>query len=136
METQSLAPTPATTAATAGAASFAGAASVLLGGTGGGLQGLGAALARAGCADRFESWVGIGPNLPIGTAEVRRALEPSVQAIAASTGREPARVAAGLAELLPGLVDALTPGGRLPAGRLGTLWALLSLLWRTRRGRR
>jgi uncharacterized protein YidB (DUF937 family) len=116
---------------------MAGAASLLLGSAGGGLRGLGEALAQAGCATHFDSWVAVGPNLAISAADVRRALEPSVQAIAATSCRDPERVAAGLASLLPRLVDALTPAGRLPpAGRLGTLWALARLLWRGRRGNR
>ena len=135
METQSLAPSPTALAAAPAAGALAGAASLLLGGAGGGLQGVGAVLAQAGCGAQFDSLVGTGPNLPISGGEIRRALDASVLAIARSTQRSPERVADALAELLPRLVDALTPAGRLSAaGRLGTLWALAKLFWRGRRG--
>ena len=95
---------------------------------GGGLAGLEAAFAREGLADRFASWVSPGPNLPVSADEIGRVLGPSLTAMAASGRADRARLAAGLAELLPGVVDRLTPDGHLPSGRLASLWALGRLL--------
>ncbi len=136
METQSLAPARTVPIPVPVDAGLAGAGALLLGRRGGGLQGIGLALEQAGCGDRFQSWVGAGPNLPISGPEIRRALAPTVLAIASASSRDPARVAEGLAVLLPRLVDALTPAGRLPpAGRLGIVWGLARLMWRARRVR-
>ena len=81
-----------------------------------GLGGLRAAFERAGLGPAFASWVGTGPNAPISGAELERALgADAVGRLARSAGVEPARVAAALAELLPRVVDQLTPAGALPA---------------------
>jgi uncharacterized protein YidB (DUF937 family) len=105
---------------------------LLLGRSGGGLggfTGLEAAFARARLGDEFASWVGTGPNLPVSAADVCRALGPSVEALADATRSDSRRVAEGLAELLPRVVDGLTPDGRRPAGgRVASLWALARLL--------
>jgi uncharacterized protein YidB (DUF937 family) len=103
------------------AAGLARAAVALLGGEpGGSLGGLGAlaaAFEAAGLGDAFRSWVGPGPNQPITAAELERALGTgAIGRLARSVGADPARVAAGLAELLPRVVDQLTPAGALPAG--------------------
>jgi uncharacterized protein YidB (DUF937 family) len=103
------------------AAALARAAVALLGGEPsgslGGLAGVRAAFERAGLAAEFQSWVGTGPNRPITPAELERALgADAVGGLARSVGAEPSRVAAGLAELLPRVVDQLTPAGVLPDG--------------------
>lgn len=81
----------------------------------GGLSGLRAAFERAGLGAAFESWIGNGPNRPISASELASALGAEVVGrLARSAGADPARVAAGLAELLPRVVDQLTPAGVLP----------------------
>ena len=95
----------------------------------GGLRGLEAAFASQGLGERFASWVGTGANLPVSAAEIERALGPAVASMARASRKDPAALAAGLAEILPRVVDGLTPHGRLPAGgRLQSLWALARLL--------
>jgi uncharacterized protein YidB (DUF937 family) len=101
------------------AAALAGAVVALLGGEPGGslggLGGLEAAFGRAGLGAAFQSWVGTGPNRPIGAADLERALgAQAIGRLARSMGADPGRAAAGLAELLPRVVDQLTPAGRLP----------------------
>jgi uncharacterized protein YidB (DUF937 family) len=103
------------------AAGLARAAVALLGGeSGGSLGGLGGlrhAFEGAGLGATFQSWVGPGANQPITAAELERALgAEAVGRLARSVGADPARVAAGLAELLPRVVDQLTPAGALPEG--------------------
>jgi uncharacterized protein YidB (DUF937 family) len=103
------------------AAGIARAAVALLGGEpGGALGGLGGlreAFAGAGLGAAFDSWVGPGPNQPLTAAELERALgAATIGRLARSLGADPARVAAGLAALLPRVVDQLTPAGMLPEG--------------------
>jgi uncharacterized protein YidB (DUF937 family) len=103
------------------ATGLARAAVALLGGEpGGALAGLGgleAAFVRAGLGDAFSSWVATGPNRAITAADLERALgTEAVGRLARSMGSDPARVAAGLALVLPQVVDQLTPSGALPAG--------------------
>ena len=103
------------------ATALARAAVALLGGEpGGSLGGLGAlhrAFGDAGLGAAFESWVGSGANQPVTPAELERALgSEAIARLARSAGADPARVAAGLAEILPRVVDQLTPAGALPGG--------------------
>ena len=112
---------PASAAGAVDAAGLAGAAVALLGGQpGGALGGLGALLVafeRAALGDVFRSWVATGSNQPITAAELERVLGTEVIGrLASSAGVDPWRTVAGLAELLPRVVDQLTPGGVLPAG--------------------
>ncbi len=87
------------------------------GGSLGGLGGLQAAFDRAGLGATFQSWVGVGANQAITPAELERALGAgAIAGLARAHGADPARVAAGLAAVLPGVVDRLTPGGVLPDG--------------------
>jgi uncharacterized protein YidB (DUF937 family) len=106
------------------AAALARAAAALLGGrqdgAPAGLAGLRTAFERAGLGDAFDSWVATGANTPITAADLERALgAESVGWLARSTGADPARVAAGLAAVLPELVNQLTPTGVLPAAGAG-----------------
>ncbi len=103
------------------AAGLARAAVALLGGEPGGalggLAGLQAAFDRAGLGDAFASWVALGANRPVSAVELERALgTDAVGRLARSMGAHQARVAAGLAAVLPQVIDQLTPGGTLPAG--------------------
>jgi uncharacterized protein YidB (DUF937 family) len=103
------------------AAALARSVATLLGGEPGsslgGLGGLQAAFDRAGLGAAFQSWVGAGANQAITPAELERALGAgAVAGLARAHGVDPARVAAGLAAVLPVVVDQLTPGGVLPAG--------------------
>ena len=84
-------------------------------GQGGGLQGLVQAFASKGLGEVAASWVGTGSNLPVSAAQIQQVLgSAQVQQWAAQHGLHPDAVAETLAKALPGLVDKLTPGGKLP----------------------
>ena len=101
------------------------AGSLLGGGTGqeaaGALQGLVGTFQQAGLGEVVASWIGRGENLPISAEQLQQVLgSEQVQALAAQFGIDPSQAASQLSALLPGLVDGLTPEGRLPeAGALG-----------------
>jgi len=93
-------------------------ASSLLGmlGQSGGLAGLVQTLQQAGLGDVVGSWVGTGQNLPVSGQQLQSALGGQVQQLAAQHGVSADVVGQVLSQVLPGLVDHLTPNGQLPAG--------------------
>ncbi len=85
------------------------------GGQGGGLGALMKAFQGQGMEDLLSSWIGTGENLPIGADQLKRGLGPDLLSqIAGKAGLPHDDAASGLSELLPGLIDQLTPGGSVP----------------------
>lgn len=80
----------------------------------GGLNAILGKLQSAGLTDQVNSWLGQGSNAPVDPNQIGEALGGEVDAMAASTGLSPDDVKTGLSDLLPGLVDKLSPGGSLP----------------------
>lgn len=99
----------------------------------GGLQGLLAKLQSGGLGDAVQSWIGTGANQPVSGSQLGNALGPDLLgSIAAQLGGSKEQASGTLAELLPGLIDQLTPKGQVPAdnelGGLGGLGGLGALL--------
>jgi uncharacterized protein YidB (DUF937 family) len=85
------------------------------GGLLGGLSGLVNKLTQAGAGNQVNSWVGSGPNQPIDPGHLGNALGPDVVAqLSQRTGLTQQQIVDGLAQVLPQLVNNLTPHGRLP----------------------
>jgi uncharacterized protein YidB (DUF937 family) len=83
----------------------------------GGLSQLLGKFQQAGLADQAASWVGTGQNMPISADQVRAALGSNAIAdIAGKLGMSHDQAAGGLANLLPQLVDQLTPQGQVTEG--------------------
>lgn len=81
----------------------------------GGLSGLVQNFQQKGLGDLVNSWVGTGQNLSISADQVHSVLGSGVvQQLAAKAGISPDAAASSLAQLLPTLVDKLTPNGQLP----------------------
>ena len=88
---------------------------------GGGLGGLAAQLQQAGLGDVVGSWIGRGQNMPISAGQVEAGLGPdTIAQIARQLGLDNGEVAGQLSQVLPHVVDALTPDGHLPAEGLGS----------------
>jgi uncharacterized protein YidB (DUF937 family) len=83
-----------------------------------------------GLGDAVQSWIGTGANQPVSGDQLGSALGPDLMGmIASQLGGNPAQASGTLAELLPGLIDQLSPKGQLPAGNdLGGLGGLGALL--------
>lgn len=85
---------------------------------GGGLGGLGSLLEQfqqAGLGDQVKSWVGTGQNLPISADAIGQVFGgDTISRIARQAGLSESEASHGLSELLPEVVDKLTPGGELP----------------------
>jgi uncharacterized protein YidB (DUF937 family) len=111
-----------------GAGSTAGGANAGLGDLGsslGGLGGLGGlinAFQRNGMGDQMQSWIGTGQNMPISPDQLQQVLgQGTIGQIAQQLGLSPQASASGLSELLPQLIDRLTPNGQVPQGDLGDI---------------
>jgi uncharacterized protein YidB (DUF937 family) len=94
----------------------------------GGLGGLVAAFEKGGLGDVANSWISKGANLPISAEQIHNVLGSGpVADIAAKLGISPESAAKQLSEMLPGVIDKLTPDGALPKGGLGGLLGGLKL---------
>ena len=97
----------------------------LPGGSDGGLMGgLGDLLnkfQKAGHGSTVDSWIGSGQNQPIQPGQVGSALgQTTISDLAKQAGVSEQDLLNGLAQALPGVIDKLTPNGRLPtAAELG-----------------
>ena len=72
-------------------------------------------LNKAGCGDAVKSWIGKGENAPIGPEPIKKALgNGTVKDLANQSGLPENELLTQLSKMLPGLIDRLTPNGRLP----------------------
>lgn len=94
----------------------------------GGLSGLVKAFEDKGLGQVMASWVGTGANLPISANQIAAVLgEGPLRDLAQRAGTSPDQQASLLSEVLPGLIDQLSPKGALP-GQGSDLPALLGSL--------
>ena len=81
----------------------------------GGLSGLVQQFHDKGLGDVVTSWVGTGQNLSITAEQIQTVLSNEhVTAFAEKAGISPEVASAKIAELLPSIVDKLTPNGQVP----------------------
>jgi uncharacterized protein YidB (DUF937 family) len=81
----------------------------------GGIDGLMRQFQQSGLGDAFTSWVGTGQNQAVSPAEVSRALgRERLDQLSQQAGLSQQEVPSILAQLLPVLIDQLTPHGRVP----------------------
>ena len=81
----------------------------------GGLQGLVQSFHDKGLGGLVSSWVGTGANPPVSADQIHEVLgSEQVKALAAKAGISPDMASGAIAQLLPGLVDKLTPNGTVP----------------------
>lgn len=87
----------------------------MLNNSGGGLGGLLSSLQSAGLGHIADSWVGTGENKPISGDQVQQAIgADKLNELAQAAGLSQVDTAGHLAQILPGLVDKLTPNGAVP----------------------
>ena len=95
----------------------------------GGLGGLMAKFQNAGLGDVANSWVGNGQNEPISGDQLTNVLgEDAMAGFAEKAGMSQGDAAGQLSNILPGLIDKLTPNGNAPAGGLGNSGDLMGML--------
>jgi uncharacterized protein YidB (DUF937 family) len=87
-------------------------------GTGGLLGGLGGLLGKlqqGGLGEVANSWVGSSQNKPVSPGQLGSALGSNIiKTLAQQSGISEEELTKQLAQVLPGVVDKLTPNGRLP----------------------
>lgn len=88
----------------------------MLGGQqGGGLMNLIQQFNAGGLGDIMQSWISTGQNLPISQQQIQSVLgNQMIQGVAKRAGISPDAAGAGLAQLLPKIIDQLTPNGSVP----------------------
>ena len=85
------------------------------GAAGGGLGGLISAFQNAGMGEQLKSWIGTGENQPISADQLTSALgSDRIRDIASQLGMSHGEVSGGLADMLPQMIDRLSPQGQLP----------------------
>ena len=95
----------------------------------GGLPGLLSKFQQSGLGQQAESWVSSNANLPISADQLHQVLgSGAIASIASQLGLDHAQVSGGLAQLLPQLVNQMTPNGTVPANHSDLLSEGLSLL--------
>jgi uncharacterized protein YidB (DUF937 family) len=95
----------------------------------GGLSGLADRFQQAGLGHVIGSWIGRGENLPISADQISNVLgSDTIGQIANQLGIDPAQASDRLSQLLPGLIDRLTPHGVMPEGGLGDTSDLMGML--------
>jgi uncharacterized protein YidB (DUF937 family) len=83
----------------------------------GGLGGLLEQLGRGGLTQQAQSWVGAGQNMSVSAGQIRDVFgQRGLSAIAKQSGLSEDEASEGLAQLLPEIVNHLTPQGRMPQG--------------------
>jgi uncharacterized protein YidB (DUF937 family) len=81
----------------------------------GGVSGLVEKFSHAGLADEAASWVSSGANLPVSADQIQQVLgSDAVASLAGKLGISSDQLNAGLAQVLPGVIDRLTPNGQIP----------------------
>jgi uncharacterized protein YidB (DUF937 family) len=100
----------------------------------GGLPALLQSFHDKGLGNLASSWVGTGQNLPITAEQIQHVLGiDQVKQLAAKAGISPDVAGSSLAQLLPTLIDKLTPNGQMPqhASLLETGMGLLQSVGKT-----
>jgi uncharacterized protein YidB (DUF937 family) len=96
---------------------------------GGGLGGLVGKFQQAGLGNQMSSWIGSGQNLPISPDQLQSALGGDLLGqIAKQVGMSPSDTGSQLSQMLPEVINHLTPSGSMPAGGLGNVADLLGML--------
>ncbi len=84
-----------------------------------GLQGLIASFQENGLGEHIASWVSTGENVSISDAQIKDVIDDDqLGQISSQLGVSKEDAAGGLADMLPKLIDQLTPDGQIPEGDL------------------
>jgi uncharacterized protein YidB (DUF937 family) len=83
----------------------------------GGLTGLVSAFEQNGLGGAVRSWISNGPNQPVSGEQVQNVLSSGqIGEVAGKLGVSPETASNVVAQVLPGIIDHLTPNGQMPAG--------------------
>ncbi|GEP02399.1 YidB family protein [Methylobacterium oxalidis] len=89
----------------------------------GGLDGLIDRFQRGGLGDVIGSWIGHGQNRPVQPNQLADALGPdTLDTLERQTGMDRSALLSQLAQVLPEVINGLTPQGRVPSGEERRGW--------------
>jgi uncharacterized protein YidB (DUF937 family) len=95
----------------------------------GGLQGILGKLQQSGYGQQAQSWVGTGPNLPIDPRSLQQILgQGQLGQIAQQLGITHEQASDGVAQMLPQVVDQMTPAGQIPENHGDLVTEALAIL--------
>jgi len=95
----------------------------------GGLPGIISKFEHGGMAEHAGSWVGTGENIPITGNQLQEILGTgTIGQIAQQLGLSHGDASSGLAQVLPQIIDHLTPTGQVPGDHGDVLKQTLSML--------
>ena len=95
----------------------------------GGVPGIISKFEHGGMAEHAGSWVSTGENMPITGGQLQEILgSGSIGQIAQQLGLSHGDTSSGLAQVLPQIIDHLTPTGQVPADHGDMLKQALSML--------
>jgi uncharacterized protein YidB (DUF937 family) len=81
----------------------------------GGLSGVLDMFRQSGLSQHADSWVGTGSNMPVSGDQVQQVFgQQSITRVASQLGQSPAQAGSLMAQLLPELINHLTPQGQVP----------------------
>jgi uncharacterized protein YidB (DUF937 family) len=97
----------------------------------GGLPGIISKFQNGGLGAQTSSWVGTGANMPVSGSQLQEVLgSGTIGQIAQQLGMSHGDASSGLAQVLPELINGLTPNGQVPANHNDMLAQALSALTR------
>src|SRR5690606_30309042 len=86
-------------------------------GSEGGLNGLISKFNSNGLGDVISSWIGTGNNIPVSPNQLEKVLDNNtINSVSSKFGIEKNDLLGSLSNLLPQVVDKLTPDGKMPEG--------------------
>lgn len=86
-------------------------------GSEGGLKGLISKFNSNGLGDVISSWIGTGNNIPVSPNQLEKVLDNNtINSVSSKFGIEKNDLLGSLSNLLPQVVDKLTPDGKMPEG--------------------
>jgi len=92
----------------------------------GGLAGLVQAFQKNGLGEIVNSWVSTGQNMPVSPQQIEQGLGSDVlRQLASNAGLSPQDASSQLSNLLPNLIDKLTPNGKIESDPLEQLLKLV-----------
>jgi uncharacterized protein YidB (DUF937 family) len=96
-------------------------------GAGGGLGDLIGKFQQGGLGDVAASWVGSGQNMPVSADQLSNVLgSDMLSQIASQLGVSHGDAAGQLSQMLPEVINHLTPHGQAPSGGLGDIGSILA----------
>ena len=99
----------------------------------GGIEGVLDKFRQGGYADQAASWQSTGQNLPISGAAIQEVLgSGTIGQIAQQLGLSHGDAAGGLAQMLPQVIDKLTPSGTVPDNHNDLVEQALALLTKSK----